>query len=125
LILFYASTMSTFGPFYAVLLGYALCYMPTLALSNSLSFHQMTDPAREFPSIRVLGTIGWIVAGRLVGHLGLGATPSPMRLRRAGSLRPSPPPPAARAPPASVDGRRAWPGSAEPAARTILCHLRP
>src|SRR4029453_6014890 len=38
LILFYASTMSRFGPFYAVLLGYALCYMPTLPLTTSLSF---------------------------------------------------------------------------------------
>ena len=86
LVLFYGSTMSAFGPFYAVLLGYALCYMPTLALSNSLSFHQMKDPAREFPSIRVLGTIGWIVAGLLVGTLGLEATAMPMRLAAGASL---------------------------------------
>jgi nucleoside transporter len=86
LILLAASTQTRFGPFYAVLLAYALCYMPTLALSNSLSFRQMKDPGREFPSIRVLGTIGWIVAGLFIGTLGLEATPMPMRIAAVGSI---------------------------------------
>ena len=86
LILLLASTQTRFGPLYSVLLAYALCYMPTLALSNSLSFRQMKDPGREFPSIRVLGTIGWIVAGLFIGTLGLDATAVPMRLAAAGSI---------------------------------------
>jgi nucleoside transporter len=85
-ILFWASTQTAFGSFYAVLLLYALCYMPTLALSNAISFRQMQDPSREFPPIRVLGTIGWIVAGLFIGTLGLEATALPMQIAAAGSL---------------------------------------
>ena len=85
-ILFYASTRSTFGGFYVALLAYALCFMPTLALSNAISFRQMSDPGLEFPPIRVLGTIGWIVAGLVVGSLGLEATAMPMRLAAGASL---------------------------------------
>jgi nucleoside transporter len=86
LVLYLASTQTAFGPFYGVLLVYTLCYMPTLALSNSISFHQMSNPEREFPPIRVLGTIGWIIAGLCIGTLGLEATAAPMRLAAAGSI---------------------------------------
>jgi nucleoside transporter len=85
-VLFLASLQTTFAPFYAVLLVYTLCYMPTLALSNSLSFRQMEDPGREFPPIRVLGTIGWIVAGLFIGTLGLEATARPLQLAAGGSI---------------------------------------
>ncbi|PYR04089.1 MAG: MFS transporter [Acidobacteria bacterium] len=84
--MFLASTQTTFGPFYAVLLAYTLCYMPTLALSNSLSFRQMDDPGREFPPIRVLGTIGWIAAGLIIGTLGLEATAVPLRIAAVSSI---------------------------------------
>jgi len=84
--MFLASTQTTFGPFYAVLLAYTLCYMPTLALSNSLSFRQMDDPGREFPQIRVLGTIGWIAAGLIIGTLGLEASAVPLRIAAVSSI---------------------------------------
>jgi nucleoside transporter len=85
-VLFFASQQTTFGAFYSNLLAYTLCFMPTLALSNSISFHQMKDPGREFPAIRVLGTIGWIVAGLFIGTLGLEATAMPLRLAAGASL---------------------------------------
>jgi nucleoside transporter len=84
--LFLASTQTSFGALYGVLLVYTLCYMPTLALSNSLSFHHMADPGRQFPGVRVLGTIGWIVAGLTIGTLGLEATAVPMRMAAAASV---------------------------------------
>jgi nucleoside transporter len=85
-VLYFASLQTRFGPFYVVLLVYTLCYMPTLALSNSLSFRQMDDPGREFPLIRVLGTIGWIVAGLFIGTLGLEPTARPLQIAAAGSV---------------------------------------
>jgi nucleoside transporter len=66
-----------------VLLGYALCYNPTLALVNAVAFNQMKSPEKQFPAIRVFGTIGWIVAGLIVGSLGVEATALPLRLAAA------------------------------------------
>ncbi len=75
-LLFYATTITNNSAFYWIILVYSLLYMPTIALSNSIAFQQMTDPGKQFPWIRVFGTIGWIVAGILIGTLGIEKTPS-------------------------------------------------
>src|SRR5664279_2730820 len=55
--------------FFYYLLAYMILYMPTLALVNSIAFNQMKDPEKEFSSIRVLGTLGWIVAGLMISFV--------------------------------------------------------
>lgn len=57
------------GNFYPYVLGYMILFMPTLALINSISFNQMQNPEKQFPPIRVWGTIGWIVAGLLISFV--------------------------------------------------------
>jgi len=55
--------------FIIVLLVHMLCYMPTLGLTNTLAFHHIEDQEKQFPVIRVFGTVGWIVANFVVSRL--------------------------------------------------------
>jgi nucleoside transporter len=83
-LLFLAPTIVNNNTFYWIILVYSLLYMPTIALSNSIAFHQMSDPGKQFPWIRVFGTLGWIAAGVTIGSLVLEKTSSTFMI--AGSV---------------------------------------
>src|SRR5687767_1673020 len=85
-LLYWASTRTSFVGFYVAILLYTLAFMPTLALANSLSFDHMKNPTADFPRVRVLGTIGWIVVGILIGRLHVEATAIPLRIGAAASV---------------------------------------
>lgn len=85
-LLFIATTQTSFTPFYLILLLYAICYMPTLALTNALAFRQMQDPNLQFGAVRVFGTLGWIVASFVIGKLAIEDTAIPMQIAASCSL---------------------------------------
>ncbi len=70
-LLYTISLQTNFDAFYPYILLYMILYMPTLALVNSVSFRQLTDTEKQFATLRVWGTIGWIIAGLLIGWLAL------------------------------------------------------
>lgn len=52
---------TSFWPFFSFFLIYGLLYVPTISVTNSLAFANLTDPAKEFGFVRMGGTIGWII----------------------------------------------------------------
>lgn len=58
--------------FFWYILAYTLTFAPNLALSSSIAMNQMQNPEKEFPSIRVIGTIAWIVVTNIIGFYGVG-----------------------------------------------------
>jgi len=91
-VLYYVSDLTTASAIITGLLIYNACYMPTLALVNTVSFNLMENPATQFPKVRVWGTVGWIVAGLGItfGLSGVASnvetTAIPMKMAAAASL---------------------------------------
>jgi nucleoside transporter len=86
ILLFFATQIVNNTAFYWIILLYSLLYMPTIALSNSIAFSQMSDPGKQFPWIRVFGTVGWIVAGLMIGVLSIEKTPFTFQMAAIASV---------------------------------------
>ena len=70
-------TSDTFLQFVILSGVYGFVYAPTIALTNSLAFHHLTDRDRDFGKVRLWGTVGWIAAGIVVGqYLRIWSTPT-------------------------------------------------
>lgn len=85
-LLYLLTNITEFGPFYAVTLGYTLCFMPTIALTNSLAFQHMEDPGKNFSNVRVLGTVSWILIGLIIGTNALEPTVYPILIASGASI---------------------------------------
>ena len=70
-LLYVAAGEHAYRPLFLTMLLYALLYMPTLSLSNSIAFRHIRNAKTEFAPIRVLGTIGWICT-HLAAHAASG-----------------------------------------------------
>jgi len=51
-----------FWAFFGLMLVHSLFYVPTISITNSIAFSNLKDAQREFPLVRLWGTIGWIAA---------------------------------------------------------------
>jgi nucleoside transporter len=85
-LLFLLTRVSSFPTVYGLMLAYCLCYFPTMSLANTLAFRNIKNVGKEFPLIRVFGTIGWILIGLVVGGLRVERTSKPFLLASVASL---------------------------------------
>jgi nucleoside transporter len=79
-LLYFIASQNAFGSFYQLLLIYMILYMPTLALVNSIALKQISNPEKEFPGIRMWGTIGWIAAGLIIGWMAWEKNPATLNI---------------------------------------------
>ena len=88
--LLYAATVTDPDTMFWIILINAMAYMPTIALSNSISYSCLAqsgqDPVTAFPPIRVFGTLGFIVAMWSVSLMGLELSNVQLYIASAASL---------------------------------------
>jgi len=85
-LMYLVAQVSSFAAVYSLVLLFCLCYFPTVALTNSITMQSLKDPGRDFPPIRVMGTLGWIFIGLVVGYLKVEAGTTPFLLASGASV---------------------------------------
>lgn len=86
LLLVAVTQATSFPAVYGLMLAFCLCYFPTIALTNAVTMRLVANPGRQFPAIRMLGTIGWVFITALVGFLGVQTTTTPFLFGAAASV---------------------------------------
>jgi len=85
-LLVFVTKATSFAAVYALMFAYCLCYFPTIALTNSLTLQHLKDTGRDFPLIRVFGTLGWIAIGVTIGLLRVETSTTPFLLAAGASV---------------------------------------
>jgi nucleoside transporter len=85
-LLILVTRVASFGAVYALMFAYCLCYFPTIALTNSLTLQHLKNTSRDFPLIRVFGTLGWIAIGVTIGRLRVEISTTPFLLAAGASV---------------------------------------
>lgn len=85
-LLYWVSTLKDFGSFYPVLIAYTITYMAGHGLTNALTLHHSKNPAKEFPFVMWMASVGWIVAGLTVNWLKFADNAGMFQLASAAAL---------------------------------------
>jgi nucleoside transporter len=86
LLLYLVSTATSFTAVYLLMLAYCLCFFPTLALTNSLTLRNVSNPATDFPRIRLFATVGHIAINLVIGTLAMEKSSMPFVISAGSSL---------------------------------------
>lgn len=71
-LLYYLTNIQNPDTFFWVILAYCITFAPTMALTTSIAMHHVKDSEKDFPTIRVMGTVAWIVVSNIIGYYGFG-----------------------------------------------------
>ncbi len=69
---------TSFPVFYVLMLIFNLSFIPTFGLLSAVCFHQLEDPAKSFPAVRVWGTVSFMLAGLGLSYFGVESTALPL-----------------------------------------------